>query len=228
MPNRTVLLVEDHAILRDGLRALLETDGNYEVVAECDNGHDAVTAAVKHQPALVLIDISMPGTNGTEAIPLIRRRLPDTKIIVLTMHKAEEYVRASLSAGANGYVLKDDTNIELLMAIEKVFSDQTYLSSGVCTQVVSGFLTNRETNSGEKPDSGSDSQMVSWDLLTTREREILKLVAEGKRNKEIAAYLSISVKTVEKHRASMMKKLGARNVSDLTAYAIKKRLINRD
>ena len=217
---RTTMLVEDHAVLRDGLKMLLEKSGGFEVVAEVGNGHDAVTLAVAHQPDLVLIDISMPGTNGTEAIPLIRSRVPHSKIIVLTMHRTEEYVRASLAAGADGYVLKEDSQAELLRAIEKVFSGQTYLSSGICNQVVSGFLMNH--------DAPATDARVSWDLLTLREREILKLVAEGKRNKEMATYLCISVKTVEKHRASVMKKLGVVNVPELTAFAIRKGLVSSD
>ena len=222
--KKSILLVEDHAILRDGLRILLENEGGFEVVAEADNGHDAVALAVKLVPDLVIIDISMPGTNGTEAIPMIRRRVPEVKIIVLTMHRTEEYVRACLAAGANGYVLKEDSRVELLNAIEKVFLGQVYLSSGICNQVVDGFLSNYQAQSAP---SDTDDR-VSWDLLTLREREVLKLVAEGKRNKEIATYLSISVKTVEKHRASMMKKLGANNASELTAFAIENGLISSD
>lgn len=222
MPSKTTLLVEDHAILRDGLRLLLERSGDFEIVDETDNGRDAVTLAIKHSPELILIDISMPGINGTEAIPLIRNRLPDVKIIVLTMHKTEEYVRASLTAGANGYVLKEDTQVELLGAIEKVFAGQTFLSSGICNQVVSGFLSNHQVS------TVTTEEPLSWDLLTLREREVLKLVAEGKRNKEIATYLSISVKTVEKHRAGVMRKLAANNVSELTAFAIRKGLISSD
>lgn len=220
MPDKTTLLIEDHAILRDGLRLLLQQTGGFEIVAEADNGRDAVALAIKHRPALILTDISMPGINGTEMIPLIRSRLPDAKIIVLTMHRTEEYVRASLAAGANGYVLKEDSQVELLRAIEQVFSGQTYLSSGICGQVVSGFLNNRQTS------AAATDEPVSWDLMTLREREVLKLVAEGKRNKEIATYLSISIKTVEKHRASVMRKLGASNVSELTAFAIRKGLIS--
>lgn len=223
MATITTLLVEDHAILRNGLALLLEKSGGFEIVAEADNGHDAVKLAVKHRPDLILTDISMPGTNGTESIPLIRSRLPDAKIIVLTMHKTEEYVRATLAAGANGYVLKEDSQTELLSAIEKVFAGQTYLSSGICGQVVTGFL-----NGGTPAEQTTDEQPLSWDLLTLREREVLKLVAEGKRNKEIAEYLSISVKTVEKHRAGVMKKLCASNVSELTAFAIRKGLIVSD
>lgn len=224
MRIKTVLLVEDHAILRDGLALLLQKNGGFEIVAESDNGHDAVRLAVEHRPDLVLTDISMPGTNGTEAVPLIRSRVPETKIIVLTMHRTEEYVRAVLAAGANGYVLKEDSQTELLNAIDKVFAGQTYLSSGICNQVVEGFLS-----SGSGPaEQTTDELPVSWDLLTLREREVLKLVAEGKRNREIAAYLSISIKTVEKHRASVMRKLHASSVSELTAFAIRKGLINSD
>lgn len=180
----TIVIAEDHAILRDGLRSLLERTGRFDILAEADNGRDAVNLAVSHEPQIVLIDLSMPIINGTEAIPQIRRRLPDTKIIALTMHKAEEFVRAVFAAGANAYVLKDDSHAELLGAVDKVIAGQTYVSSGVSGHVVSGFLSSRRVVDSD------ESAPFSWDSLSVREREILKLVAGGSRNKEIASHLS--------------------------------------
>ncbi len=207
--------------MRDGLRALLSDTKEIEVIGEAGNGHDAIRMAVELQPDLILMDLSMPGTNGTEAIPAIKRRLPDIKIIVLTVHKTEEYVRATLNAGADGYVLKDESQTELIAAIQHVFAGKNYLSPGICKQVVSGFI------SGGQQKDGMPADAPTWDTLTVREREILKLIAEGNRNKEIATYLSISIKTVEKHRSNLMRKLKVHNASELTAYAIENRLIIR-
>lgn len=213
------MIAEDHAIVRDGLRALLEQDTAVEIIAEAGNGQDAIHLAAKLKPDVLIMDLSMPGTNGTEAIPLIKRRNEGIKIIALTVHNTEEYVRATLDAGADGYVLKEDSHRDLLTAIRNVVDGKTYLSPGICSYVVSGFLT--------KPtrDRIKAGNHPSWDTLTIREREILKLIAEGKRNKDISDYLCISVKTVEKHRSNLMKKLNVHNVSELTAFAIRNDLM---
>ncbi len=214
-----ILIAEDHAIVRDGLRALLEQDAGLKVIAVAENGQEAIHLAAKLAPDVLIMDLSMPGTNGTEAIPLIKRRNGEIKIIALTVHNTEEYVRATLDAGADGYVLKEDSHRDLLAAIRNVVNGKTYLSPGICHYVVSGFLT--------KPtqDQSETSIHLTWDTLTVREREILKLVAEGKRNKGISDYLCISVKTVEKHRSNLMKKLNVHNVSELTAFAIRNDLV---
>ncbi len=221
MTKHRLLIAEDHGILRDGLRSLLENTDDMEVIGEATNGREAVQLAVKLHPDLVLMDLSMPDTNGTEAIPAIKNRARDIKVIALTVHKAEEYVRASLNAGADGYVLKEESQAELLNAIRNVLAGQTYLSPGVCKHVVTGFLAKDEPRKEEGVGGHT------WDSLTVREREILKLIAEGKRNKDIAAYLSISVKTVEKHRSNLMRKIGAHNISQVTAFAIENNLITR-
>jgi DNA-binding NarL/FixJ family response regulator len=218
-PKTRVLLAEDHAILRDGLKALLEREPAIEVVAEAVNGQEAVRLASQLVPDLIIMDLSMPGTNGTEAIPLIKRRYNTIKIIALTVHNTEEYVRATLDAGADGYVLKEDSHRDLVAAIKSVTMGKSYLSPGICNQVVNGFLS----RAGSPPEQ--EERQPHWDALTVREREILKLVAEGKRNKDISDYLSISVKTVEKHRANLMRKLGVRNASELTAFAIRHKLM---
>jgi DNA-binding NarL/FixJ family response regulator len=217
MANRKILLAEDHSILREGLRALLANTPNLEIVGEAADGQEAIQQARLLEPHLILMDLSMPHINGTEAIRAIKRRNPDIKIIALTVHKSEEYVRATLDAGADGYVLKDDTRHDLLTAIESVQKGKIYLSPGICNQVVTGFLGG----------SSSTPSSASWDMLTDRERAVLKLIAEGQKNREIADYLSVSLKTVEKHRSNLMKKLDLHNAAALTAYAIENGLVHR-
>ncbi|WP_303907946.1 response regulator [Thiohalomonas denitrificans] len=211
-----VLLVEDHAILREGLRALLATEPDLKVTGEAANGREALLQANETKPNLVLMDLSMPGTNGTEAIQDIKKRHPAVKVLVLTIHKTEEYIRASLRAGADGYILKDDSHIELLVAIRSVLNGKTYLSPAICQNLVTQYLSNTALNRAP----------ASWETLTRREREVIKLIAEGSRNREIATYLSLSEKTVEKHRSNLMKKLDLHSASQLTAYALNNGLVH--
>lgn len=211
-----ILIVEDHTLLREGLRALLASEPDIEVVGEAENGRDALIQTAECKPHLVLMDLSMPGTNGTEATRDIKKRYPRVKVLILTVHKSEEHIRASLKAGADGYVLKDDSHVELLVAIRSVLRGKTYLSPGICQNVVTEYL-----------EGSAKRSTASWELLTHREREVIKLIAEGSRNKEIAAYLSLSEKTVEKHRSNLMRKLDLHSASQLTAYAIKNGLIAR-
>jgi DNA-binding NarL/FixJ family response regulator len=213
--NLRILIAEDHTILREGLRALLSSDPDIEIVGEAENGRDAVRLVRVLLPTLVLMDLSMPGTNGIEAIVEIKKGFPETKIVALTVHKSEEYIREALQAGADGYVLKDATYTELTMAIKSVASGKVYLSPGISERVINGYLDGNR-------DAGINT---AWDTLTHREREILKLIAEGRTNKHIAGYLCLSVKTVEKHRSNLMKKLDRHNASTLTAFAIEKGLI---
>lgn len=210
-----ILIADDHTILREGLRALLEASPDIEVIGEASDGHEAVQMTNQLSPDVVLIDLSMPRINGTEAIELMRKRNPGLRIIALTVHRTEEYVRATLDAGANGYVLKDDTRKELISAIHAVTQGKTYLSPSICGHLVNGYLEPHGTN----------RTTTSWDNLTLREREVIKLIAEGNTNKMIARLLSISVKTVEKHRGNLMKKLGLHSASKITAYAIEHRLV---
>jgi len=217
MPAQRVLLAEDHTILREGIRSLLASEPGLEVVGEAHDGLQAVAQARALQPDLVLMDLSMPLMNGTEAIKQIKLRAPDVRVIVLTVHNSDEHVRAALDAGASGYLLKDDTHQDLLAAIAAVTAGGTYLSPKICGKVVSGFL-------GQASPKGVG---FPWDTLTDREREVVKLVAEGYKNREIAEYLSISMKTVEKHRANVMKKLDLHGASGLTAYAIEHGLVTR-
>ncbi len=210
-----IVIAEDYTILREGLRALVTSNSDFDVVGEAEDGLEAIRCVVKHEPDLVMMDLSMPRTNGIEAISEIKRRCPQTKVLALTVHKAEEYVLETLRAGADGYVLKDATHSELMMALENVLSGRRYVSPGVSDKLIEGYLE------GKTP----SKETSSWDTLTPRERQILKLIAEGYKNKEIADYLYISPKTVEKHRANLMRKLDLHSVSALTAFAMERGLI---
>lgn len=215
--NRRIMIVEDHTLLRAGLRALLSQDPEMEIVGESDNGRDAIREIGALAPNLVLMDLSMPGMNGIEAIKEIKRRYPGIFILVLTLHKSEEYIHESLQAGADGYILKDATHDELRVAVRSVLNGKVYLSPDISSKVINGYLG---TGMGKAPGTSG-----TLDRLTHRERQILKLIAEGKPNKFIADYLFLSVKTVEKHRSNLMKKLDLHNASMLTAYAIEKGLL---
>lgn len=212
-----IVIAEDHTILREGLRALLSSDPDFEVIAEAQDGRDAVRCAEQLTPDLILMDLSMPKMDGVEAIREIKKRCPATKIVALTVHKTEEYILSVLRAGGDGYVLKDATHAELVMAIRNVLREKPYLSPGVSEKVIEGYLNGRK----------SVRLSSVWDALTSREREILKLIGEGYKNKEIADCLYISTKTVEKHRSNLMKKLNLHSASALTAYAMEKGLVTR-
>ncbi len=215
MISNRILIVEDHTLLRQGLQAMLAADPNLEVVGEAEDGRQAVRLAASLTPGLILMDLSMPGINGTEAIAEIKRRFPDIRILVLTVHKAEEYIREALRAGADGYVLKHATRDELMLAIRSILSGKTYLSPDVAEKVVNGYL-----------DGGRGlNAPTALESLTLREREVLKLIAEGHANKHIAGYLCVSVKTVEKHRSNLMKKLDLHNAAALTAFAIARGMV---
>ena len=211
-----ILIAEDHAILREGLRALLSATPELEIIGEAEDGQEAISLARQLKPHLVLMDLNMPNINGTEAMRAIRRHNPAIKVIALTVHKTEEYVRATLDAGASGYVLKDDTHHDLLTAIASVRKGKVYLSPGICDKVINGFL-------GPVTSTTSPS---SWSQLTVREREVTKLIAEGKKSREVAEYLSVSLKTVEKHRSNLMRKLDLHSVSAITKYAIANSLVS--
>jgi DNA-binding NarL/FixJ family response regulator len=213
-----IIIAEDHTILREGLRSLLSSNTNYEIIGEAEDGREAIRCVEKFKPDLILMDLSMPRMNGMEAINEIKKRFKETKILVLTVHKTEEYILATLKAGADGYVLKDATHAELMIAVKNVLSGKHYISPGISEKVIEGYLEGRKTL----------KTRTSWETLTQREREILKLIAEGYKNKEIADYLCISPKTVEKHRANLMEKLDLHNIQALTALAIEKGLVSRE
>ncbi len=212
-----IAIAEDHTILREGLRALLISEPDFNIVCEAGDGRDAIQCIEEHQPDLILMDLSMPRMNGLEAIKEIKKRSRATMVIALTVHKSEEYILATLQAGADGYLLKDTTHAELVSAIRHVLSGKRYLSPGVSERVIEGYLEEKRIV----------KTRTAWDTLTKREREILKLIAEGYKNKEIADYLCVSLKTVEKHRTNLMKKLDIHNVATLTAFAMEKGLVNK-
>ncbi len=212
-----IVIAEDHTILREGLKALLSSQPDLKIVGEAEDGLEAIRCVQKQAPDMILLDLSMPRMTGLDAIKEIKKVNSDTKIIVLTVHSTEEYILATLQAGADGYVLKDAHGTELMTAIRHVLEGRRYLSPSISGTIIDGLLQGKKA---------SDIRSA-WEILTQREREILKLVAEGHKNKDIADLLCISVKTVEKHRANLMEKLGLHNVAALTALAAEKGLINK-
>jgi DNA-binding NarL/FixJ family response regulator len=212
-----VLVVDDNNLFRLGLCALLSAHDDLQVVAELRGGKEAVHASLKHDPDLVLMDILLSGVNGLESVSQIKRRQPHVKVVMLTAFKTEDYVRAALRVGADGYVLKDASIEELLTAVRCVAQGKTYLSPDVSGHVVQSFLH-------PQADGAKTSRL---EMLTNRERSILQLIAEGRTNRTAAEFLSVSPKTVEKHRANLMHKLGLRSAAELTLVALELGLIER-
>jgi len=217
-PKYRIVIAEDHTILREGLKSLLSSSPEFETVGEAEDGREAIRCVEKLKPDLILTDLSMPRMTGMDAIREIKRRSPETKVLVLTVHKTEEYILATLQAGADGYLLKESTQAELMIAVKHVLGGKHYISPGISDKVLNGYLDGRKKLKSR----------TTWETLTHREREILKLIAEGYKNKEIAKELCISVKTVEKHRSNLMEKLNLHNVQALTTYAIEKGLVSRE
>ena len=213
-----VLVVDDHAVLRQSLRYLLEAQPGIDVVGEAADGREAVDLAEKLQPDVVLMDTIMPGLNGIEATRQIRRRLPKTRVLMLTGYMEDEHVAGALKAGASGYVIKKSELDELLLGIQAVHPGNPYFSSSIGDGDLTDYLWQLKSNGGR----------VGYDLLTAREREVLQLIAEGASNQKIAQDLFISVKTVEAHRAHIMTKLHAKNRTDLIRYALRKGLVGLD
>jgi DNA-binding NarL/FixJ family response regulator len=212
-----VMIVEDHHLLREGLRAMVAALPDFEVIAEAKDGKEAVWHAVALQPDLILMDLSLPRVTGIEATLQIKERLPRVRIIALTAFKTEEYVHEALRAGVDGYVMKDVSYEELLAALRSVIAGKKFLSPDVSGQLVSTFLHRGTTPRPASP----------WEKLTVRERGILKLIAEGRTNRRAAEILNVSPKTVEKHRSSLMRKLGLGTVGELTLVALERGLIER-
>lgn len=215
LPIKSIVLADDHAVLRQGLHSLIDNTPGFEVVAEVSNGLAAIQAVQEKSPDILIIDLTMPHFNGMDAIRNIKRINPDIKIIVLTVHTAEEYVYESLKSGADGYVLKAADFTELVTAMNTVLQHKTYLSPDISHTVVTGYL-NGGTDKGTLSDKES---------LTLREREVLKLVGKGFKNREIADMLCVSTKTVEKHRENIKRKLNLSSTSAMIAYAIEHGLV---
>lgn len=212
-----ILLADDHDVVRRGLSALLANRADWQVVGEAQNGREAVSLAVKLKPNVAVLDLSMPELNGLEATRQIRKEVPETEVLVFSMYESEQFVRDLLAAGARGYVLKSDVTTQLLIAVETVARHKPFFTSEVAERVLEGFLKLGELSAGEGSTTG---------ILTPREREIVQLLAEARSNKEVSTILGISVKTVETHRASIMRKLGISSIVDLVHYAIRNNLVS--
>lgn len=214
--NTRVLLADDHTLVRAGLRKLLESMGDIEVVGEAGDGLELLEMVAALQPQMVLMDIAMPGLNGLEATERIVKSWPEVRILILSMHQNAEYVRHALRQGAVAYLLKDAAPLELEMAIKAVRRGDTYLSAAVSNGVVSDYVYRLRSEDRPK------------EALTPRQREVLQLIAEGQSTKEIARKLSVSVKTVETHRTQLMKQLDVHEVTGLVRYAIRAGLVSTD
>ena len=211
-----VLLADDHTLVRKGIRAVLSSQPGIEIVAETGEGREALSLIEQHKPDLAVLDVTMPGLNGLEVAVRVPHVSPRTKVLVLSMHAGEAYVAQALRAGVAGYLLKDAADDELPMAIKAVARNEVYLSPRISKQLVDRFVQSGAT----EPDPLAG--------LTTRQREILQLVAEGQSTKEIAAKLGLSVKTVETHRTQIMHRLQIRDVAGLVRYAIRAGLVSAD
>ncbi len=217
MNRISVLLAEDHTIVRKGLRSLLDSEPGIEILGEAQDGREAIEKVRQVHPDVVVMDITMPGLNGLEATRQIKKQFPEIKVLVLTMHANEEYIFQILRAGASGYVVKQAAPADLVSAIRAVYRGDSFLSPAISQKVIEEYI--------RRADGVIEN---SYDRLTTRERETLQLIAEGRSNREIAALLHITVKTVETHRANLMNKLDIHNTAELTQYAIRKGVISPD
>ncbi len=211
-----VLLGDDHTLMRAGLKVLLERQPDFAVVGEAEDGRQTVQLADSLHPDVVVLDIAMPNLNGIEATRQITSKSPHPPVVILSMHSDESYILRSLKAGARGYLLKDSAEADLIRAIRAVRDGKSFFSPAVGKALVEDYVR-------QLKDRGSDD---SYELLTSREREILQLVAEGKSNKDVANLLNLSVYTVETHRAHILRKLGLHTVPDLILYAVRKGIID--
>jgi DNA-binding NarL/FixJ family response regulator len=218
MKRIRILLADDHAVVRQGLRALLEAEGDIAVVGEAENGRQAVAQAKKTLPDVVIMDVAMPGMNGLEATRQIVRNIPSSKVLVLTSYGDDDYVTQLLEAGASGYLVKQTAAADLLKAIREVHRGNSFYSPSIA----------RRLQQQERDSLAGGSPAAGLHRLTSREAEVLQLVAEGYANKQIAAELSISIKTVEKHRQQAMNKLNIHDIAGLTRYAIAKGWVERN
>ena len=212
-PKLRLLLVDDHEVVRRGMAALLDGNDGWEIVGEAADGRRAVTLATETRPDVVVMDVAMPELNGFEATRQIRKALPQTEVLILTLHDSEQLVREVIDAGARGYVLKSDAGRQLVAAVSSLGRHQPYFTSAIAAKVYAE--TQQEPRRGRPPTIG----------LTRREREVLQLLAEGNNNREIADRLGRSAKTIETHRARLMRKVNAGSLADLVRYAIREGIV---
>jgi len=215
MSKIRILLVDDHTVVRQGLRRILESDDEIEIIGEAGDGRSAVEMATKMHPHVVVMDIALPELNGIEATRQVTKRNEGVKVLILTMHSDDVYVRQSLKAGARGYLLKDSEDMDLLKAIKAISRGGSFFSPAVSKVLLQGYLG----------DGGGREVEDNLALLTDREREVLQLIAEGKTNKEVAVSLSVSVNTVETHRKHIMEKLDLHNTAELVRFAVRKKIV---
>lgn len=218
MSRIKVLLAEDHTIVRKGIRSLLDDQPNIEVIGEAEDGREAIEKVEQLAPDIILMDNTMPILNGLEATRQIKKRFPEIKILILTMHTNEEYILQFLRVGASGYLVKQTAPTELVSAIEAVYRGDSFLSPSISRTIIDEYLRHAEAT----------GKWDSYDSLTDREREVLQLLAEGYSTKEIADHLHISAKTVGVHKINLMHKLNLHSQSELTKYAIRKGIISLD
>ena len=211
-----IMIADDHPLVRSGLRALLERDGEFQVIAEAADGYEAIDLAVLHKPDVILLDVGMPRLSGPDAAQSISQKLPAVRIVMLSMHSDEAYVLRALKAGARGYLLKASPEADVIAAIRAVASGNAYFSPSITKLLVEEYVIEARRRGVED----------SYDLLSTREKEILQLLASGKTNREIADLLFISVATVETHRNNVFQKLHLHNLAELILYAVRKGLIS--
>jgi DNA-binding NarL/FixJ family response regulator len=205
-----ILIADDHEVVRSGLRSILEAQPNWEVVAEATDGKEAVLKAIATKPDVAVLDYSLPVLNGVEATRQIRARVPETEVLIFTMHESETLMRELLQAGARGYLLKSDARQFLITAVQSLAAHKPFFTSRVSETLLESFLTTTEGDRG---------------ILTARERTVVQLIAEGRTNKQIASVLNISLKTVETHRATAMRKLNLTSTAGVVRYAIRNQLV---
>jgi len=210
-----ILLADDQGVVRRGLRALLETEPGVEIVGEASDGQEALRLLDSMEPDIVILDVAMPRLNGIDVAAHARKRRPDLRVIVLSMHSDESYVVRALAAGARGYLLKEATDDDLLPAVRAVAAGRTFFSPAVSAMLLEDHVRHLQQRGLED----------SYHLLTDREREVLQLLAEGHSNKEVAAALDVGLSTVETHRANLMQKLNLHNTAEIVLYAVRKRII---
>jgi two-component system response regulator NreC len=210
-----VLIADDHALVRSGLRALLEREGEFKVVAEAADGYEAVELALRHKPDLILLDVAMPRLTGTDAAQHISGKLPHTRIVIVSMHSDESYVLRALKAGARGYLLKASPETEVIAAARAVAAGNAYFSPSITRMLVEDYVAELQRR-------GVDD---SYDLLSLREKEILQLLVAGKSNRDIAEMIHVSVATVETHRNAVLRKLNLHSLPELILYAVRKGLV---